>query len=117
MKNKAKKDHGVESFLIAAAIGLFAGLVVHLNDISRWRPDLFGLGFCFGTYVGFAGLPFIDKARWRPRHVICAVLGGLGAVLFAAITFAVPIWAIALAGVAGAALGYLAPKWAPHVVF
>ena len=103
---------GREAVLIILGLGLVFGLgSLFLHEVTL---KFFCLGFGFGSFCGFAVLPFIDDKKWKPMPLTCSVLAMLGALAFALLSGWSPGHTILLA-IGGAAVGYFAPYWAQHM--
>jgi len=101
-----------EALLIIFGFGLTFGLgSLFLHELSL---KLFCLGFGFGSFCGFAALPFIDDRKWKPMPLTCSALALLGALAFALLSG----WSLeytTLLAIGGATVGYFAPYWAKHM--
>lgn len=96
-----------ESFFIILIGGVLFGLGAMLYKRSA---EIFILCFLFGSYASFVALPSFDRQKWKPKPLICAVLGMMGAIGFAWFLN----WAsshVAIMGAAGFLLGYLGQYW------
>ena len=100
-----------ETWLIVFIGGVLFGLGGLLKEFSL---RFFLMGFLFGMYLFFAGLPLIDSKKWRPQPEFCGLLGLAGAVTFA-VTSNYSLEKIILFGIFGAILGYFAPAWAKYM--
>jgi len=101
-----------EALLITLGFGLTFGFgALFLHEFSL---KLFSLGFFFGAFCGFAVLPYIDSAKWKPKPINCAVLGMVASVIFGLLSDWSPQH-IALLAISALVLGYFAPKWVKHV--
>lgn len=101
-----------EALLIIFGFGVVFGLgALFLHEFSL---KFLILGFLFGSYCGFAALPYIDSTKWKPKPKTCAVLGMLGALLFA-LTSNWQIEQALLLATGGLIIGYFAPFWAKFI--
>lgn len=97
-----------EGLIIVSIMGaLFAGA-------SIFNGSSVSIGLMVGLFIGYAGLPYFDPKKWKPRPFVCSVLGGaLGGVI--AISWAAAWGTVALSVVAGLIVGFFALKWVPHI--
>mgnify|MGYP003628439815 FL=1 len=71
------------------------------------------LGGLIGAYIGFAGLPYLDK-KYKPHPWICAFLAAAAAFMWAFNSDTELIWAI-LSICVCFVFGFFAPRWAKHL--
>jgi len=101
-----------EALLITLGFGVTFGLgALFLHEFSL---NLLSLGFFFGTFCGFAALPYIDSVKWKPKSKTCAVLGMVASVIFGLVSGWSPQH-ITLLAVSALVLGYFAPQWVKHI--
>ena len=92
-------------------LGIFFGIGALFIEL---RLSFFVMGFVYGAYIGFAGLPVFDSDKWTSKPLICAVLGVLLSVALA-MFLGWSIVNIFFAGIGGLVLGYFAPTWAKYM--
>lgn len=100
-----------EATLIVSAGGLLFGLGALLAHFS---VQLFAFGFVWGSYLGFAALPFFNRHKWKPQPGICSFLAAALAAV-ACYFLEVSPSVSGLSVVIAALVGYFAPSWAPHM--
>lgn len=112
MVSRRKQKFDGEALFITLGFGVVFGLgALFLNEFSL---KLLSFGFFFGAFCGFAALPYIDNAKWKPKPKTCAVLGMVASVIFGLVSN----WSaqhIALLTGSALVLGYFAPQWVKHV--
>ncbi|NHK28213.1 hypothetical protein FF098_009885 [Parvularcula flava] len=101
----------VEAVLIIGSLALLLGVMALFSV-----PNLHGfiMGSLFGAYVGFAGLPFFDSGKWKPRPIVCGILAGVACAAIAASRTA-DMQTVILWGLVGAIAGLFAPIWVKYV--
>ena len=100
-----------EAIAIVIGVGLVFGVVGLIASLSL---NALFLRAGFGAFVGFAALPYLNSRKWPARPLVCAMIGGVVAVLLGLVrqeTSSI----IVVFGLAGVVLGYLAPLWARYV--
>ena len=99
-----------EAALVVTGVGIFFGLIGLLEVFSVWT---FAFGFVWGSYLGFAALPFFNSRKWKPQPGICSLVAvALVAVSCYFLEVSSTTYWIAIP--VAALIGYLAPYWAPH---
>lgn len=96
-----------ESFYILLIGGGLFGLGAMLYQLSA---EMFFIAFLFGSCSAYVALPFIDSHKWRPKPLICAILGMIVAIIFA-LFLKWSVIHILIMGVLGFVLGYLGQYW------
>ena len=100
-----------EALSIIAGFGLLFGLMGFAGDTS-WNGFLAGGGF--GSFIGFAALPYFDSKKWPKRPLICALIA-CGATIALAVSREQSLTAIATLGTVGFVFGYLSPYFAKYL--
>jgi hypothetical protein len=94
----------------AAIFSILAGIITGLLSL-RDVPAMGALAV--GLFVAFAALPHFDAKKWKPRPIVCAVLGGALGCGFA-VSSSAALDIVILSGVAGLIIGYFPLTWVPH---
>ena len=106
-------DVFLETFELIVILGI--GVVFGIGAFSiESRISFFAMGFLYGAFLGFAAWPIFDSDKWTSKPLICAVLGAVLSVGWAALLG----WSnvnIFFGGIGGLVLGYLAPVWAKYM--
>lgn len=94
-------------------IAIFSAVAAIITGLLLLR-DMPVIGaLAMGLFVAFAGLPYIDPKKWKPRPIVCAVFGGVIGSGFM-VSSSATLETVILSGIAGLIVGYFSLTWVPH---